>query len=417
MAQTHLLLLSGDHESLFLLRRRLAAMGSLRVSAVETAQEVGYLAEHDDADCLLWHLAGVDSLSRLRRVRDLGINLPALVLVGPGIHELPLDALSLGLAGLVRLEDDVSATVDAVIRQLPEICVPVEVKALRIELDRALAELDARSVTLTTLYGVGRSLALLKPMDDLAAYVVDVAAHLVSADEAALLMPNRAVPGSLDCVAMRASGEDGMSAGRRLRVEESLAAMVMQTNKLVLIGDGSQVRADGEDGRLHSLLVVPMKARSEPIGVLSVANKQTLETFGQDDALLLSALADFAAIAIVNTRTHSDSRQKAGTDVFQQTVATLSHHINNPLASMMAGVHLLANRTNGNGSDDSSPERRALAMIKDKAAEIAEVIAVLREVVVPTSTEYWKGDQMIDIDVALKRRLEALSEEAKEDAR
>jgi hypothetical protein len=51
--------------------------------------------------------------------------------------------------------------------------------------------------------------------------------------------------------------------------------------------------------------------------------------------------------------------------------------------------------------------------VEQKAEEIAAVISVLQEVVVPQSTRYWREEKMIDIEKHLKQRLQELTHSIK----
>ena len=110
---------------------------------------------------------------------------------------------------------------------------------------------------------------------------------------------------------------DTLAALSERRTEELEAEMVAQTFDL---GEGvigevakegrarivSDVRAEGimlgtttEFMRNRSMLLVPLKIRDEPLGVMAVLNKQR-GSFGTEDQFLLQALADQGALSINN---------------------------------------------------------------------------------------------------------------------
>jgi signal transduction histidine kinase len=67
---------------------------------------------------------------------------------------------------------------------------------------------------------------------------------------------------------------------------------------------------DEETGyRTQTLLVVPLMARGNPIGVLEVINKKTGAPFNENDQDLLAAFASQAAIAIENARLYTQTDQ------------------------------------------------------------------------------------------------------------
>jgi len=84
------------------------------------------------------------------------------------------------------------------------------------------------------------------------------------------------------------------------------------------------------DFETKSILGVPLLAKDKTIGVIEVINRRT-GSFQPDDTLLLQSLAAQAAIAIENSR------------LFQQSdlIAEMVHELRTPLASLIAGTHLL----------------------------------------------------------------------------
>ncbi|MBN2555296.1 MAG: GAF domain-containing protein [Anaerolineales bacterium] len=84
------------------------------------------------------------------------------------------------------------------------------------------------------------------------------------------------------------------------------------------------------DFETKSILGVPLLAKDKTIGVIEVINRR-IGTFQPDDTLLLQSLAAQAAIAIENSR------------LFQQSdlIAEMVHELRTPLASLIAGIHLL----------------------------------------------------------------------------
>ena len=110
---------------------------------------------------------------------------------------------------------------------------------------------------------------------------------------------------------------DTLAALSERRTEELEAEMVAQTFDLGegVIGEVAKegrarivddVRAEGimlgtttEFMRNRSMLLVPLKIRNEPLGVMAVLNKQR-GSFGQEDQFLLQALADQGALSINN---------------------------------------------------------------------------------------------------------------------
>ena len=61
---------------------------------------------------------------------------------------------------------------------------------------------------------------------------------------------------------------------------------------------------------VHSLIHVPIHYHGRPLGVLSVNNHTRLENFSESDETLLSFLADYSAIAIINAKSIEKTRRE-----------------------------------------------------------------------------------------------------------
>jgi signal transduction histidine kinase len=102
-----------------------------------------------------------------------------------------------------------------------------------------------------------------------------------------------------------------------------------------------------------ALLSVPIKARSQTIGVLNVNNKVRGDVFDERDMALLMTLCNQAGLAIDNTRLFEDLRQNAGRlgalnqklrqigKAKSELIVNLSHEIKTPLTAIQGYVDLL----------------------------------------------------------------------------
>lgn len=92
----------------------------------------------------------------------------------------------------------------------------------------------------------------------------------------------------------------------KLKLGEGIAGWVAKEGRPLLIADVSKdprfsKKAD-ELSRFEtkSIVCVPLRARGKSIGVIELLNAVENESFGEEDLLLLTTLADYAAIAIEN---------------------------------------------------------------------------------------------------------------------
>lgn len=362
-------------------------------------------AGHEDMSCAATKSGShaADDVVRLRRHMP---TVPILMLWDQALESIPVRALEADIAAYLRWPDHA----ERLLAKLNDIRETRQVVERTLEIEMRLAnlqsELDRHALAITTLYGVGRALANVVDEAALFEAVADAAQHLAVADEGSVSLRENEGD-ALVLRAKRTLNATGPSNGQ-LRIEDSLAEMVLQTGQTLLIADMA-ARSERSARYLRSLLDVPLQVGDQVVGVISVVNKVTDRSFTRDDSLVLSILADYASVALENARLYQRSKQGAAVDVFRQTVATLSHHVNNPLAAMLAALHMLRSDLMQKSLSPDGRALQTLAAMEAKADEIASVIAVMQEVVVPTSTAYWKSERMIDIEKELRRRLSALT--------
>ncbi len=163
--------------------------------------------------------------------------------------------------------------------------------------------LEQRLREMRTLFDIGKAVAAATDLDTLLTRIVEAAVFLLHAEEGSLLL----LDPTTNELYLRAQKGLGEKQARRLkiRVEDTLIGGVVRTGKPVILG-----RSQVEDGMLkvvtgylvHALLYVPLKVQGQVIGVLGVDNQTTPRDFTRHDERLLSALADYAAIAIQNAQ-------------------------------------------------------------------------------------------------------------------
>jgi two-component system NtrC family sensor kinase len=136
---------------------------------------------------------------------------------------------------------------------------------------------------------------------------------LTGAEEGSLLLPDEAT-GELYMRAARNFQEDFVHTFR-IPVQDSLPGQVLQTAQPVVM-DQSVPKKIKTAYLVSSLMYVPIRFKDRAIGVLGVDNRHSGHPFSEDQLIMVSALADYAAIAIENAHLFERSeveRQKLET--------------------------------------------------------------------------------------------------------
>ena len=181
------------------------------------------------------------------------------------------------------------------------------VLAKRAELVAANERLAQRVQELQTLFDVGKSVTSNLDLQNVLRRVAQAAVDLTRADESYLLLKDD-VDGDLY---LRAQANLGIEEAKafRVKVKDSIAGHVLQTNKPITLSKDSSSLKVKTGLTVFALVNVPVSLGESVIGVLGVDNRHQKRPFTKEDEQLLAVLAEWAAIAIQNARLFSDARQ------------------------------------------------------------------------------------------------------------
>jgi signal transduction histidine kinase/DNA-binding response OmpR family regulator len=255
---------------------------------------------------------GLDVLARLRQSKR---EVPFILTGVSGSAETFKRALRMGVVDylLKPLEiEEARAAIARALVQKPPSLPPRETSLLARGFEQINRQLEKRVRELSILHGIGKAVASVRDLEKLLNRIVEAAVYLTGAEEGFLLL----IDEETDELYMRAGQGLGkkFATGFRLKSEDNLSWQVVRTGKPIMISSvADEERFKLKTGYLvKALLHVPLKLRGEAIGVLSVDNKIARRSFTDDDLHLLSALADYAAIAIDNVRQYERAEAEAG---------------------------------------------------------------------------------------------------------
>ncbi len=175
------------------------------------------------------------------------------------------------------------------------------------ERDTLLAEAKDRSEEFMAMHAVGKKTAALLDLGEILTTVVSAAVTLTRAEQGLLMLLDPET-GELYLRASQNLAEPGAQR-LRIKVNDSLMGQVIQTGKPVLLSGNDLVKIR-TSFLVKALLSVPLTVGGKTIGVLSVDNKISSGTFSDHEVNLLSTFADYAAIAIENSRLYSSAESE-----------------------------------------------------------------------------------------------------------
>lgn len=168
---------------------------------------------------------------------------------------------------------------------------------------RATQQLQARVNDLETLTDLARMVTSSLDVDVVLRMIVEAAVELTGAEEGSLLLIDENT-GELYMRASRNFNDDFVSTFR-LPVNDSLIGSVVQNGKVVVFDDNTPQKIK-TSYLVHSLVYIPLKLKEQIIGVLGVDNRNKRMVFSQRDIGLLTTMAEYAVIAIENSRIFSE---------------------------------------------------------------------------------------------------------------
>lgn len=236
----------------------------------------------------------------MEALKEKGLNIPVILMTFHGSESLAVQFFRLGVKDYIIKPFTAEEMLESIDRALTEV-------RLRRERDQALAglvqanhQLGRRVKELNILYGIGKSVTSLLELEKVLGRVVEAAVYITGAEEGFLMLVDEET-GELYIRAAQGP-EEKYPRSLRLKVEDSIADGVVKTGEAVMIGDSARENDLRTAYLVKALLSAPLKAKDKVIGVLSVDNKTASKTFTDNDLYLLSALADYATIAIENAQ-------------------------------------------------------------------------------------------------------------------
>jgi two-component system NtrC family sensor kinase len=244
-------------------------------------------------------LPDISGLDLLRLIAQEGYDVPVILMTAHGSEGIAVEAFRLGARNyLIKpfSETEAQAVIDQALRE----------RRLKREKEQLTHHLQQRVKELTVLYSIGQSVSSLLDLEELLVRIVEAAVYITRAEEGFLLLKDP----NADELYLRAARNLGEQRAQRMRmpIEDTLAGQVVRTGKPIRLDKASAGAAlKVKTGFLvRAILQVPLTVGNTVIGVLAVDNQQSERTFSENDQYLLSALADYAAIAIDNARLYQE---------------------------------------------------------------------------------------------------------------
>jgi two-component system NtrC family sensor kinase len=307
MPKSDLILLAMDESPILgLLERALHASGYAVSRAQDSESLDRSLLETTPALLLITQtLNGKNGLDLCRIILERFPTLPILLYADHDDNALFKKAVKVGISDFLypplRIDDIVNAIVHTQKR--------AERMGdwVRREVRRTTVSLQQRVDEMETLVKLGGTIQSTLDLDSVLTSVVTAAVELTGAEEGQLLI----LDDQTSELYMRAGRnfEENFARTFRLPVKDSIAGQVIHTGQAVSFCQDSPNKIK-TSFLVYALIYVPLRIGGQVIGVLGVDNRQNKRPFTQHHELLMSVLADYAAVAINNARLFETSEQE-----------------------------------------------------------------------------------------------------------
>jgi len=175
------------------------------------------------------------------------------------------------------------------------------------EAKRATANLRRKVDAMETLSRLARAITSSLDLDSVLLSVVDAAVEMTGTEEGSLLLLEEET-GELYMRAARNFQQDFVRSFR-LPIKDSLAGTVLRTGKPVVLDEKTPQKIK-TTYLVHSLAYVPLQSRGHVFGVLGVDNRTAYTPIQESDVKMLTAMAEYAVIAIENANLYNHVSQE-----------------------------------------------------------------------------------------------------------
>ena len=340
-------------------------------------------------DLKMPRMTGMEALAALRERK---VDLPVILMTFHGSEETAVQAFRLGARDYIIKPYETQEMLDAIDRALREVRLRRERDQLTAGLRQVNRQLERRVQELNILYQVSKSVTALLDLEELLSRIIEAALYVTGAEEGSLLLIDKG-SGDLQMRAARGLGER-YARGFRVKVNDTIAGEVVRTGEPYWTTAEDQTLKVKTNYLVKSMAYIPLKVGKQVIGVLLVDNKISTKPFTESDIYLLSALADYAAIAIDKARLYETVKrfnrelerrveertaelEAAQQQLIQaeklasigQLAAGVAHEINNPIGVILGFSQVLLKKTPGD-----SPLHKPLATMEREGLRCKKIV-------------------------------------------
>jgi two-component system NtrC family sensor kinase len=251
-------------------------------------------------------LSGKDLLAALRTQESEA----TVIATGPkGSETQMMQALRLGAKDYLTKPLREAELVSSIDHALTEVKLRRQREELATRLAGANQQLERRVKELSTLYNIGKAVTSSTELSQLFGTLIEGALYVTEAEVGWLSLRDEGA----EVLILRAV--KGLPLGTNIKVnqpwDDGLSSFLLMSGEpMTLAGEPLTKMRAGQVAKAAA--AVPIKAKEQVMGVIAVGNKSG-RPFTERDQAMLSAVADYASIALVNARLFQALEERART--------------------------------------------------------------------------------------------------------
>jgi signal transduction histidine kinase/DNA-binding response OmpR family regulator len=418
LSQERILLVESDPDASDMISRQVLKPLGYQVRLVGDVTTALREAVQFSPDVVLMNLElpGLSGKDLLVALSSQGNNPPIIVMAKEDLEREVIQAFRLGATDYLSWPVRETEMIAAIERALGQVHAKNERERLSQQLESTNLELQQRVRELTIIFGIGKAVTSLTNQRKLFNKLVEGAVSVTGADRGWLLLRHGDsrkftlsacinMPNSIDEL-IGQSWDDGIS---------SLVALSGES--LLIYGNPLKRFKVTKLGK--SILVVPVKAQNEVVGLI-VVMRESAKAFNASDQTMLEAIADYASISLMNARlfTALENRarklQKAienakGSERVKASIfRNVSTELRTPLTAMRHQIDILNEDVNGMRAD----HRSSINLLEKNLDHIARIVAALN---VMQKTSMPRKFEPVDLVGLAKRVFKRFEETAETD--
>ena len=248
------------------------------------------------------------------------IDIPVILMTFHGSEDIAVEVYRLGVKDYVKKPYYPEEMLEAIENALSEKRLKREKDRLTNRVLQANQELQQRLKEFETLYNIGKIVTSTIDLTSLLPQIVDAAVQITGADEGHItLIENKQL-------VRRAHKQPRLDKAQFVNkiVKDRIAGNVIAKKQILVLGE-EQLRSGQSTGYAPvSIAAVPLMIGQRVLGALIAINHdEERGELGKNDVMMLTALSDYAAIAIENSRNYAAMREASEKtrDTFERFVA------------------------------------------------------------------------------------------------